>query len=73
MNEIVCSFSNDTGFNVCMLHAFVCRNIKWEETTSVFCLFLFTHESYYTCLFVNKLNDDSYASRNRTCYLVAHH
>jgi len=28
MNEIVCSVSNDTGFNDCMVHAFVCRNIK---------------------------------------------
>jgi len=27
MNEIVASFSNDTGFNDCMMHAFVCRNI----------------------------------------------
>jgi len=27
MNEIVASFSNDTAFNDCMVHAFVCRNI----------------------------------------------
>ena len=26
MNEIVASFSNDTGFNDSMVHAFVCRN-----------------------------------------------
>jgi len=27
MNEIVASFSNDTAFNECMVHALICRNI----------------------------------------------
>ena len=27
MNAIVGSFSNDTGFNDCMVHAFVCLNL----------------------------------------------
>ncbi len=28
MNEIVASFSNDTGFNDSMMHAFICRNLR---------------------------------------------
>ena len=28
MREIVASFSNDTGFNDCMMHAFVCRSLS---------------------------------------------
>jgi len=40
MNEIVCSFSNDTGFNDCMVHAFICRNIKWKKRHRCFVCFL---------------------------------